>query len=464
MSQDNFLQFPDDFIWGAATSAYQIEGACSEDGKGPSIWDTFCRKRGKIHNGETGDIAADHYHRWAQDVRIIAEMGLKAYRFSIAWTRVLPQGDGAVNPAGLDFYDRLVDALLEAGVEPFATLFHYDLPQALQDRGGWGKRETAEHFAEYARVVGERLGDRVTYWITHNEPFVTAVNGHLTGEHAPGKRNPFLIGPVIHNLLLSHGYAVDALRSACRRPARIGIALNLSPIYPATESDRDRRAAVRFDGVLNRMFLDPLLRGRYPEDMQRLFGWLFPKVMPGDMEHMAAPLDFLGVNYYTRTIVRHDWRIPLLWGSQVQPKGNEYSEMWEIYPPGIYDLLARIWADYHPAEIIVTENGIPAPDRLDADGRVRDERRIRYLRDHIVQVHRAIKDGIPVHGYLVWSLLDNFEWQLGYQMRFGLAYVDYATQTRTIKDSGRWFEQVIRDNGLACPSGRTCSTSSPTWH
>jgi len=288
----------------------------------------------------------------------------------------------------------------------------------------------------------------VTYWITHNEPFVTAVNGHLTGEHAPGKQNPFIVGPVIHNLLLSHGYAVDALRSACRRPTRIGIALNLSPIYPASDSARDRRAAARFDGALNRMFLDPLFRGRYPEDIQRLFGWLFPKIKPGDMEHIAAPLDFLGVNYYTRTVIRHDCRIPLLWGSQIQPQGNEYSEMWEIYPPGIYDLLARIWTDYHPADIIVTENGIPVPDRLDTEGRVRDGRRIRYLRDHIVQVHRAIEDGVPVRGYLVWSLLDNFEWQLGYQMRFGLTYVDYQTQARTIKDSGRWFGGMIQENRL----------------
>jgi len=431
-----------------ATSAYQIEGAWNEDGKGRSIWDTFCRRPGKIHNGESGDVAADHYHRWAEDVRLMAALGLKAYRFSISWSRVLPQGEGTVNAAGLDFYDRLVDALLAVGIEPFATLFHYDLPQALQNRGGWARRETAEHFAEYARVVAERLGDRVTDWITHNEPYVTAVNGHLSGEHAPGKRNPFIVLPVAHHLLLSHGYAVEALRAACRRPVRVGIALNLNPIYPASDSEKDLRAAARFDGMLNRMFLDPLLRGRYPDDMRALFGWLFPKIRPGDMERIAAPLDFVGVNYYSRVVVRRNCLVPLIWGWPIRPPGNEYSEMWEIYPPGIYDLLARIWQDYQPAEIIVTENGICVPDRLDADGRVRDERRIRYLRDHIAQVHRAMADGVPVRGYLVWSLLDNFEWNLGYRMRFGLAHVDYRTQTRTIKDSGRWYARVIQENGL----------------
>ena len=448
MHDEGFLHFPNGFIWGTATSAYQIEGAWNEDGKGLSIWDTFSHRPGKTHNGETGDVASDHYHRWTEDVRSMAGLGLKAYRFSTSWSRILPHGTGAVNPAGLDFYDRLVDALLGAGIEPIATLFHYDLPQALQDRGGWARRETAEHFAGYAHVVGERLGDRVTYWITHNEPFVTAVNGHLTGEHAPGWRNPFIVLTIGHHLLLSHGYAVEALRAACRRPSRIGIALNLSPVYPASDSARDRRAATRFDGALNRMFLDPLFRGRYPEDMQRLFGLLFPKIRPGDMEHIPAPLDFLGVNYYTRAVVQHDCRIPLLWGSQIRPKGNEYSEMWEIYPPGIYDLLTRIWQEYQPTEIIVTENGICVPDHLDADGRVRDERRIRYLRDHLAQVHRAIENGVPVRGYLVWSLLDNFEWNLGYQMRFGLTHVDYTTQTRTLKDSGRWYAQVISENGI----------------
>jgi len=393
-------------------------------------------------------VATDHYHRWAEDIRIMAELGLKAYRFSISWPRILPKGVGTVNQAGLDFYDRLVDSLLAAGIEPFATLFHYDLPQTLQERGGWPRRETAQYFGEYARIVAERLGDRVTWWITHNEPFIVAVLGHLTGQHAPGQRNPCAALQASHHLLLSHGYAVEALRAACRRSPRIGIALNLSPVYPASDSQRDRQAAIRFDGCLNRMFLDPLLLGRYPEDMLALFGWLLPKIQPGDMERIAAPLDFVGVNYYHRTVVRYDFKIPLLQGRPIRPEGSEYSQMWEIYPSGIYDLLKRIWSDYRPAMILVSENGICVPDSLDADGRVRDVRRIRYLRDHIIQVHRAIAEGVPVHGYLVWSLMDNFEWTLGYAMRFGLVYVDYQTFARTIKDSGRWYAQVIRENGL----------------
>jgi len=448
MSDQQFLPFPEHFFWGVSTSAYQIEGAWNEDGRGPSIWDTFCRQPGKVYNGETGDTAADHYHRWAEDVSIMAELGLNAYRFSIAWPRILPEGSGAVNPAGLDFYERLVDAVLARGIEPFPTLYHWDLPQSLQDRGGWPNRDTAHYFAEYAHTVGERLGDRVTYWITHNEPFVAAILGHFTGEHAPGIQDPVAAFQAGHHLLLSHGLAVDALRDTARRQPRIGIALNLSPVDPASDSEADRQAAVRFDGVLNRMFLDPLLKARYPEDMAALFGALFPQVQPGDLERIAAPLDFLGVNYYSRSVVRHDPDFPLIQASQIQPQGSEYSQMWEIYPPGMHGLLTRIWADYRPADIFVTENGIPVPDAPDLDGRVRDERRIRYLRDHLLQVHRAISDGVPVRGYFVWSLLDNFEWAYGYKMRFGLVYVDYETQQRTVKDSGRWYAQVVAENGV----------------
>jgi len=448
MSTTEFLRFPENFVWGTATSAYQIEGAWDEDGRGLSIWDAFCRQPGKIRDGSSGDVASDHYHRWQEDVRIMAELGLKAYRFSISWPRVIPAGTGAVNPAGLDFYDRLVDALLAHGIEPFVTLYHWDLPQALQDRGGWGHRDTARHFAEYAHVVAERLGDRVACWITHNEPFVTVILGHLLGEHAPGLQDPFVAFQAAHHLLLSHGYAVEALRAATRRPLQIGITLNLNPVHPASDSEEDRLAATRIDGLLNRLFLDPLFLGRYPEDIQALLGPLFPQPQPDDLERIATPLDFLGVNYYTRAVMRHDPEFPLVQASQVYPEGNEYSQMWEIYPPGMYELLTRVWADYRPAQIYVTENGIPVPDGLDFDGRVRDERRIRYLRDHLVQVHRAISEGIPVRGYFVWSLLDNFEWAYGYQMRFGLVYVDYATQKRTVKESGWWYAGVIQRNGI----------------
>jgi beta-glucosidase len=454
MANEDFLHFPDNFFWGAASSAYQVEGAWNEDGKGLSIWDTFCRQPGKIERGESGDVATDHYHRWAEDVGIMSDLGLKAYRFSIAWPRILPEGTGTVNPAGLDFYDRLVDALLAQGIEPFVTLYHWDLPQSLQDQGGWTSRDTTHHFAEYARIVAERLGDRVTYWATHNEPFVVAMLGHRTGEHAPGLQDPGAALRVAHHLLLSHGLAVEALRATLRRPGRVGIVLNLSPVHPASDSDDDRLATRRFDGVLNRMFLDPVLRGRYPDDTLEMFGPLFPEVQPGDLERIAVPLDFLGVNYYSRTIVQSDPDIPITQASRVQPQGSEYSQMWEIYPPGLYEVLTRVWADYQPENIFVTENGVCVPDGLDFDGQVRDIRRILYLWDHLAQVHRAIRDGIPTRGYFVWSLLDNFEWAFGYRMRFGLVYVDFDTQARTVKDSGRWYAQVIQENGLDLPATR----------
>ncbi len=448
MADSDFLRFPPDFTWGAATAAYQIEGAWNEDGKGLSIWDTFCRQPGKIRTGESGDIAADHYHRWEEDVHNMAVLGLKAYRFSIAWPRVLPSGTGAVNPAGLDFYDRLVDALLANGIEPYVTLYHWDLPQALQDQGGWANRDTTHHFADYVRVVAERLGDRVTNWITHNEPFFAAIGGYLFAEHAPGLQDPFAAFQAAHHLLLSHGHAVEALRASARRPLKIGIALGLNPMQPASDLEEDRLAAIRFDGLMNRLFLDAVFRAEYPQDVMAILGPFFPKVQPDDMAAIAAPLDFLGVNYYSRTVVRNDPDFPIGQAAQVHPKGNEYSQMWEIYPAGVYDLLTRIQADYHPASIMITENGVPVPDGLDLDGRVRDIRRIRYLRDHIAQVYRAIAGGIPVNGYFVWSLMDNFEWAQGYKMRFGLIYVDFQSQARTTKDSGRWYAEVIQQNGL----------------
>jgi beta-glucosidase len=449
MPNEQFLHFPADFVWGTATSSYQIEGAWDEDGKGPSIWDTFCRQPGKIKGGDTGDVAADHYHRWVGDVAIMADLGLNAYRFSISWPRVLPVGKGRVNPPGLDFYERLVDGLLENGIEPYVTLYHWDLPQALQDEGGWANRDTARYFAEYASVVAERLGDRVTHWITHNEPFVTAMAGHVSGKDAPGVQDPATGLLVAHHLLLSHGYAVEALRDTVSRPLQVGITLDFNPVHPDSDSEEDRRAADRFDAVRNRLFTEPVFLGLYPDDAVELFGPLFPQVEPDDLERIAAPVDFLGVNYYTRAVVRHDPESPYLEAGWVRPEGSEYSEMWEIYPPGLHELLTRLWADYRPANIFITENGVPVPDELDADGRVRDEQRIRYLRDHLAQVHRTISEGIPVRGYFAWSFMDNFEWALGYKMRFGLVYVDYETLERTVKDSGRWYAGVIQENGFA---------------
>lgn len=441
--------FPAGFVWGVATSAYQIEGAAAEDGKGPSIWDTFAHQPGRTRGGATGDVAVDHYHRYPEDIRLMAELGLKAYRFSTAWTRVVPTGSGPANPLGLDFYDRLVDALLAQGIEPYLTLFHYDLPQALQDVGGWTARDTAYHFADYARHMGERLGDRVSHWITHNEPLATAFLGHFSGEHAPGMQDPTATFQAGHHLLLSHGLAYEALKGAAKRPATIGITLNLTPVHPASDSEADRQAADRFDMLANRLSLDPLLRGTYPVELQGLFEFMLADTLqPGDLG-IINQLDWLGVNYYSRAVMRYDPEVAFIEASPVRPEGNEYSQMWEIYPAGLYELLTRIWRDYRPAaEIVVAESGVAVPDGLDVDGRVRDERRIRYLRDHLAEVARAIADGVPVRGYFVWSLLDNFEWALGYGPRFGLIYVDYETLARTIKDSGRWYAQVIVANGL----------------
>ncbi len=452
MTTNLSARFPDGFLWGTATSAYQIEGGVSEDGRGLSIWDAFSHTPGKTYQGHTGDVAADHYHRWLQDVDIMSELGLKAYRFSVSWPRVFPQGTGAVNPKGLAFYERLVEALLARGIEPVLTLFHWDLPQALEDRGGWPNRDTALRFADYAAAVADRLHDRVRYWITHNEPFVAAALGHLTGEHAPGLQDPVAALRAAHHLLLSHGLAVEALRARLPACARVGITLNLSPVHPASDAEQDRLAAVRYDGVLNRMVLDPLFLGRYPQDLVSAFGSLFPAPDAGDLQKIAARIDFVGVNYYSRSVVRHDPQGPLFEASQVQPEGSEYSQMWEIYPPGMHELLTRVWNDYgktHPAlRLLVTENGVPVADAPDLDGRVRDRRRIDYLRDHILQVHRALEEGVPLDGYFVWSLLDNFEWAHGYRMRFGLVYVDFDTQVRMIKDSGHWFARVIEANGI----------------
>jgi beta-glucosidase len=442
------LEFPQNFVWGAITSSYQIEGAWNEDGKGLSIWDTFVRQPGKIERGENGNIAADHYHRWREDIDLMAELGLKAYNFSVSWPRVLPEGRGQVNPAGLDFYDRLVDGLLEKGITPFVMLYHWELPQALQEKGGWNERQTALDFAEYSRIVARCLGDRVRHWVTHNEPLVSSLLGHFTGEHAPGIQDPIIAFHAVHHELLSHGLAVEALRAELPPEAQIGLILNLSPCYPASESDEDQQAARRMDGVFNRLFLDPVLCGHYPEEVYNMVAPFFPPIQADDLATISRPLDFLGVNYYTRAVLRHDPAIPFIQASEIKPAGSEYSQMWEIYPAGMYDILWRVHNDYHPLAMYVTENGVCVPDGIDFDGRVRDERRIRYLRDHIAQVQRALQAGAPLKGYFHWTMTDNFEWAYGYRMRFGLVYVDFETQKRTVKDSGRWYAECIRKNGF----------------
>jgi beta-glucosidase len=440
--------FPKDFLWGVSSSAYQIEGAWNEDGKGPSVWDWFSHLPGKVANNENGDVACDHYHRWKEDLDLLRDLGVGAYRFSISWPRVLPAGRGAANAKGLDFYDRLVDGLLKRGIEPFPTLFHYDLPLALHEKGGWPNRDTASAFGEYAKILAERLGDRVNWWITLNEPMVVAMVGHLMGKHAPGWKNPRAMTRTAHTLLLAHGEAVRAIRSAAKRRTRIGIALNLSPVYPARDRETDRRAAAAFDEVSNRMYLDPILRGAYPPDLWKRFGPFAPSVKDGDMARIAEPIDFLGVNYYDRVVVSGSRLIPFLGGRIIRPKDGEFSEMWEIYPPGLGRLLERIWQDYHPPVILVTENGMPGREIPASDGKVHDPARISYLHRHLAVLQDVLKKQIPVKGYFVWSLTDNFEWALGYAMRFGLVHVDFSSQRRIPKDSFRWYSQVIRRNGL----------------
>jgi beta-glucosidase len=455
-----FFGFPKDFTWGCASSAYQVEGAWNEDGKGPSIWDTFVHEPNHIMNGETGDQAVDHYHRYKEDVTLMKELGLNAYRFSVAWTRILPAGTGTVNLAGLDFYERLVDELLSHNIEPYLCLFHWDLPQALQDKGGWPNRDTAYAFADYASLVADRLSDRVSTWMTHNEPWVAAMAGYFAGEHAPGIKDIPSAFKTLHHLLLSHGLAAEAIRAVAKQSVKVGITLNLNPVHPASESKRDQKAATRVDAILNRSTLDPLLKGTSPIH-EFAIGRMLSRslIKPGDLDKIRS-LDLLGINYYTRTVVKYDPKFPVVSAEQVQPEGNEYSGMWEIYPEGLHELLLHIWKDYFGSvpdqeksgrkipEIMITENGVPVPDGQDFDGRVRDERRIRYLRNHITQIYRAICDGVPVKGYFHWSLMDNFEWALGFGQRFGLVYVDFNTQKRTIKDSGRWFSGVIQQNGF----------------
>ena len=447
----NQVTFPKDFIWGAATAAYQIEGAWDEDGKGVSIWDRFSHTTGKVRGGETGDVACDHYHRWQADLDLMQTLNLQAYRFSISWPRILPAGRGAVNQSGLDHYDRLVDGLLARGIRPFLTLYHWDLPQTLEDGGGWAARSTAEAFVEFADVVSRRLGDRVHDWITHNEPWCTAFLGYLFGEHAPGQRDAAKAAAVVHHTLLSHGWAVPVLRRNCPG-AQVGIVLNPYHIVPASDSEPDRQAANLQDGLMNRLFLDPLYNKVYPADVVEHFrvrhGVPFDFDRPGDLDSIATPTDFLGINMYTRTVVR-DEEAPDNLPPAISTDGHEHTEMsWEVHPLALYDLLCRLHVDYRPASIIIAENGASYSDGPDESGRVADERRQRYIRDHLVQARRAIDAGVPLAGYFVWSLMDNFEWAHGYSQRFGIVWVDYETQQRIVKDSALWYRDVITNNGF----------------
>jgi beta-glucosidase len=439
-------RFPDGFQWGAATAAYQIEGAPDADGKGPSIWDTFSHTPGKIERDETGDVACDHYHRYRDDVALMADLGLTAYRFSIAWPRVMPQGRGNANPQGLDFYSRLVDALLERSLTPFVTLYHWDLPQALQERGGWGARDIATAFGEYAALMGHTLGDRVKHWITFNEPFAFIIIGHVFGLHAPGLTDPALAFQASHHVNLAHGEAVRALRAAVPG-CLIGITQVSLPVYPASDSDADRVAAQRFDGFVNRWFWEPSLLGRYPADVLERLGPIAPTMSAGDLDRLAPPIDFFGHNSYSRAVVRDDSESPLLGATQVDTHNPKTEMGWEIYPDHLYDALTRITRDYGAPVIYITENGAAFRDQV-ANDAVADPQRTDYLYTHLAACHRAIAAGVKLRGYFCWSLLDNFEWAYGYSKRFGLIYVDYPTQRRIVKASGRFLGEVAFHNGL----------------
>ena len=429
------VRFPAGFVWGTASSAYQIEGGVGADGRGESIWDRFCTVPGAISDGTSGVDACRHYDRWAEDVALMAGLGLRAYRFSIAWPRVLPAGTGAVNPAGLDFYERLVDALLDAGIEPYPTLFHWDLPQVLEDRGGWPVRDTAEAMADFTEVVVARLGDRVASWTTINEPLCAAYHGYVTGEKAPGRRSLSAGCAAAHHLLLAHGLAVARIRT--RVPdAKVSIALNFTPVVPATDDHVDLAHAALVDGIENRWYVEPVAGLGYPQATAAAIGWDGQEVRDGDLEIIASPIDVLCVNYYTRQVVSAVTRQPV-------PRHRTDSG-WEIYPQGLTDLLLDLHGRYGFARYMVTENGAALRDRPDADGFVDDRDRIAYLRDHLGAVHQALDRGVPVEGYFVWSLLDNFEWSEGLSKRFGIVRVDYDTFDRIPKASARWYGAVAR--------------------
>ncbi len=428
--------FPEHFTWGVATSAFQIEGAADADGKGPSIWDDFCRVPGVIADASDGRQACEHYQRWADDLDLVADLGVDAYRFSISWPRVQPLGSGAFNEAGFAFYERLVDGMLARGLKPFLTLNHWDLPSALQARGGWENRDTVQCFVDYACEVARRLGDRVTSICTHNEPWVIAVLGHESGIFAPGIKSRAAAIQVAHHLFLSHGLALSAMRAqGCK--ADMGIVLNLAPINAATDAEADQAAARRADGGGLRWYVEPLLKGEYPADVLQELGADAPRILPGDMASIQVPLDFLGVNYYMRSVVSagEPW--------DLKTSGNEITDMgWEVYPQGLTELLLRLHRDYTLPPIFITENGAAFPDEV-INQQVHDSQRQRYIARHIAATLEAMRQGVRVDGYFVWSLLDNFEWSSGYAKRFGIVRVDYDTQARSLKDSALWYRNFL---------------------
>ncbi|HVE73032.1 MAG TPA: GH1 family beta-glucosidase [Thermoanaerobaculia bacterium] len=442
MTDDPRRAFPSDFLFGASTSAYQIEGSPLADGAGPNIWHRFSHTPGHTHLGETGDLACDHYHRWKDDVALMRELGLQSYRFSVAWSRVLPDGTGAVNERGLDFYRRLVDELLAAGIQPNVTLYHWDLPAALDDRGGWLNRDVSWWFADYAQVVFRALDDRVATWATINEPWVTSDGGYLHGVLAPGHRNRFEAPIAAHNQLRANAAAIQAYRAFGTKP--IGIVVNLEPKYPASDSPEDAAALKRADAYMNRQYLDPIFFGHYPPEMLEMFGEAWPNFW--DASDLRIPIDFLGINYYKRGITKDDPAVPVERASRVDnPHATVTTLNWEVFPPGLTDILLWVTERYGRMPLYVMENGAAFYDPPVAfNGRVEDPLRVDYLRDHLNAVLDAMDRGVDIRGYFVWSLFDNFEWSAGYTQRFGIVHVNYENQHRTIKESGKWYADVIR--------------------
>ncbi|MGA3218949.1 MAG: GH1 family beta-glucosidase [Acidimicrobiales bacterium] len=434
----------DNFYWGAATAAYQIEGSPLADGAGRCVWHEFSHTPSTTHAGETGDVAADHYHRWESDIAIMRGLGLNAYRFSVRWPRVIPDGSGRVNEAGLGFYDRMLDGVLRAGLEPFVTLFHWDMPSALLARGGWSNRDVAEWFADYCATVAGRLGDRVKWWTTLNEPFVVAEQGHLVGAHAPGMRNIFATGQAVHNQLRAHVAGRDALK-AVNQDASVGIALHNAAVWPATDAEADQTAAETANAWHSfPLFLEPLVFGRYPQELEERLSPYLPQGYERDMDALQVPPDFVGLNYYHGYRARHDVGSWLGYAPVEEPDAPQTTMNWAIRPEGLRRILSQAHERYKLPSLLVTENGASFADRRDGDA-VHDQDRTAYLKSHIAEVLRARDEGVPVHGYFVWSLLDNFEWALGYSKRFGIVYVDYGTQERVIKDSGHWYGSFVRE-------------------
>jgi len=433
-------KFSKDFIWGVATASYQIEGAYDKDGRGESIWDRFSKTPGKVLKGHTGDVACDHYHRYKEDIALIKDLGVDSYRFSLAWPRIIPEGSGAVNQKGIDFYKRLIDELLDQGISPAVTVYHWDLPQVLEDKGGWLNRDTAKHLRDFAAVAFEEFNYGVDKWITLNEPWCSAYLGYGSGEQAPGKKDFAANINASHHLLLAHGLALEAYREL-NLTEDIGITFNLSHHYPVSDKPEDLDATRIADGLLNRWYLDPVFKGAYPADMTELIKLVEPFVKEGDLDLISKPNDFLGINMYSRNIVKADENGQ----PQSQPAVHPVTAMgWEIYPESLYDLLVRVDKDYGPIPIYITENGAAFDDRVE-NGKVHDAKRTDYLERHFAQAARAIEAGIPLKGYYVWSLLDNFEWAFGYERRFGIIYVDFDTQERIMKDSAIWYKQFLQE-------------------